>query len=355
LILPESCKPTPNPDLENGMNISMPSATQRTMNRITLPLLLLACSVLGAWAVWKHIQCNHLEDRLAKMESEAASRAMRGLEPPKPGDRKVALKGKAGKQEVAGSDSGTDSGKTPGSQGTQDATGDMVAGIAKMMANPAMREMMRSQTRVAIGRVYQDLFDLLELKEPRRSSFEKLLHQKTYLALEAGLGLMDGPKTAEDRKAATAEVKAKFTEVDGQIKELLGKEDYGTLTRYEDSILERQQLKAFDTMLTSKDMRLDESTEGRLMDVMHKEREKFPFASRYMDLTNPDISRFTAENMARFSDEYARLNESIAKQAAGFLPSEQLELFRDSQEQQKNTINMQLGVAAKMFSEAGGK
>jgi len=325
------------------------------MNRITLPLLLLACSALGAWAVWKHIQCSRLEDRLAKMESEATSRAMRGLEQSKPGDGGAIHKGKAGAQEAAGTDGETDSGKTSGSQSTQDATGEMAAGIAKMMANPAMREMMRSQTRTAIGRVYQDLFDLLELKEPRRSSFEKLLHQKTYLALEAGLEMSDGPRTAEDWKAATAEVKAKFTELDGQIKELLGKEDYETSTRYEDSILERQQLKAFDTMLTSKDMRLDESAEARLMDVMYKEREKFPFASRYMDLTNPDISRFTAENMARFSDEYARLNESIAKQAASLLPAEQLEVFRDSQEQQKNTINMQLGVAARMFSGGGDK
>src|SRR6188768_3001748 len=105
------------------MNISMPSATQRTMNRITLPLLLLACSALGAWAVWKHIQCTGLEDRLAKLESEAASRAMRGLEPSKPGDGGAILKGTAGAQEAPGSDGGTDSGKTPGSRDTQDATG----------------------------------------------------------------------------------------------------------------------------------------------------------------------------------------------------------------------------------------
>src|SRR5436190_2339396 len=111
------------------MPVSMPSARQRTMNRITLPLLLLACSALGTWAVWKHIQCTRLEDRLAKMESEAASRAMRGLEPSKPGEGGAILQRKAGKQEVAGSDSGTDSGRTPG---TQDATGDMVTGIAKM-------------------------------------------------------------------------------------------------------------------------------------------------------------------------------------------------------------------------------
>lgn len=337
------------------MNIPTSSATPRTVNRITFLWLLVACSALGTWAVWKHIQCYRLEDRIAKLESEAASPAMRGLEQSKPGDGGAILKGKAGAGKAAGTVGETDSGKTPGSQGTQDAAGEMAAGIAKMMANPAMREMMRSQTGVAIGRVYRDLYDLLDLKEPQRSKLEKLLHQKTYLALEAGLGLMDGHKTAEDLKAATAEVKAKFTELDGQIKDLLGKEDYGTLTRYEGSILERQQLKAFETMLTSRDIRLDESTETRLMDVMYKEREKFPFAGSFMDLTNPDISRFTAGNMARFSEEYARLNESIAKQAAGFLPSEQLEIFRESQEQQKNTINMQLGVAARMFSEAGGK
>jgi len=326
------------------------------MNRITFPLLLVACSAL-AWAVWEHIQRTRLEDRLTELESDATSRAVRGPgEQSKPGDRRVVLKGSVGTQEVAGTDGVTDPGKASGaSQSTQDAVGEMAAGFAKMMANPKMRDMMKSQFRMGFDLVYRDLYDLLDLKEPQRTKLEKLIKEKGSVGLEAGLDLMDGTKTAEDRKAAAAEVKAKIAELDGQIKDLLGKEDYEKVTRYEDSTLEREQLTAFGTMLTSKDMRLGESTEATLMDVMYKEREKFPFVSSYLDHRNPDISRFTAENSARFSNEYAQLNESIAKQAAGLLPAEQLGVFRESQEQQMNAINMQLGVAVRMFSGGGDK
>ena len=91
------------------------------------------------------------------------------------------------------------------------------------------------------------------------------------------------------------------------------------------------------------------------MDVMYREREKLPFVSSYMGHLNPDILCFTVENSARFSSEYAQLNESTAKQAASLLPAEQLDVFRESQEHQMNAINMQLGVAARMFGGAGGK
>jgi hypothetical protein len=327
---------------------------QRTMNRVTLPLLMLACSALGAWAVSKHIQCSRLEDRLAKMESEAA-RAVRGLEPSKSGGGGAILKGTAGSQEAPGGSGETGTGRAPDLQSTRDATREMAAGFAKMMANPKMRDMLKSQFRTGIDLVYRDLHDLLDLKEPQRSKLEKLINEKASVDLETGLALMDGNRTAEDLKAATAEIKSKIAGLDGQIKALLEKEDYEKLTRYEDSSMERMQLKKFDTLLRAKDMRLDESTEAKLMDVMYREKGNFPFAGRFVDYRNPDISRFTAENTARFSDEYARLNESVAKQAAGLLTAEQLGIFRQSQEQQLNQINMQLGVAVRMFSGGGDK
>jgi hypothetical protein len=105
-------------------------------------------------------------------------------------------------------------------------------------------------------------------------------------------------------------------------------------------------------MLTSKELAMDEGTEAKLMDVMYQEREKFPFASSYVDQRNPDIGRFTAENSARFNEEYGQLNERIVSRAAGILTAPQLEVFRQSQEQQMNMVKMQMEMGARMF---GGK
>lgn len=176
------------------------------MNRITLPLLLVACSAL-AWAVWEHIQRTHLEDRLTKVESEASSRAERGPEQSKLGESRVVLKKSVGAQEVTGTNGETESGKTSGPPSTQAAVGELAEGFAKMMSNPKMRDMMKSQFRMGIDLVYRDLYDLLDLKEPQRSKFEKLINERASIGLEAGLDLMDGNNTAEERNAAAAEVK----------------------------------------------------------------------------------------------------------------------------------------------------
>jgi hypothetical protein len=325
------------------------------MNRITLALTV-ACLAFGGWAVWEHIQRTNLEDKLAEVESEGNARAIRGVAGrANAADEAKSQKGKTGSQDPAGSEK-EGIGRTGGAAGdTKDPAGEMAAGFAKMMTNPKMRDMMKAQARMGIEMVYRDLYDLLDLKEPQRSKLEKLINEKATVGLEAGFEMLDGNKTAEDRKAAAAEVKSKVAELDQQIKDMLGKEDYENVNRYEDSTMERLQLKAFDGMLSSKNIPLDEPTEARLMDVMFKERERFPFASSYLDQRNADLTRFTPDNTARFNDEFAQMNDSIAKKAAGLLSEEQLGIFRQSQEQQTNMINMRLGMVAKMFGGDGAK
>ena len=81
------------------------------VNRIALPLLLVACSALGAWAVWEHIQRTRFEDRVTELESEAASRVMREPgEQSKPGDGRAVRKRRVGPHEVAGTAGAHESG-----------------------------------------------------------------------------------------------------------------------------------------------------------------------------------------------------------------------------------------------------
>ncbi len=222
-------------------------------------------------------------------------------------------------------------------------------GMAAMFKDPKMRDMMKVQARREVDMMYRDLFELLNLPEPQRTQFEKLINEKATAGMEVAFALMGGDKTPEEREAAAAAVKKLMTESEAKIKDLLGKEDYARVKSYEDSQLERQQIKAFSTSLATKDLNLDEATEAKLMDVMYQEREKFPFASSYVDQQNPDITRFTPENSERFNDEYTSLNESIASRAAGILSPQQLEVFRESQTQQVNMIKMHMEMGAKMF------
>jgi hypothetical protein len=222
-----------------------------------------------------------------------------------------------------------------------------------MFSDPKMRDVMKSQARMGIDMMYRDLYDLLDLPEPQRSQFEKLINEKATAGMEAAFAMMGGDKSPEERKAAAEEVKKLVDETDTKIKDLLGQEDYDKVKRYEDSQMERMQLKTFTGMLTSKDLSLDEATESKLMDAMFQERTKFPFASDYIDQQNPDISRFTPENTERFNEEYTQLNDRIAKRAESILSPQQFEVFRESQTQQVNMIKMQMEMGARMFGGGG--
>ncbi len=315
------------------------------MNRLTLPLLVV-CLGLAAFSTWSQLERSRLAERVAELEQDSENQVTRVSAERKRFTDQVAKLEKETKElkSVAAQPDKSTAATKPADPGKE-----MMDGMAKMMSDPKMRDVMKTQARMGVDMIYRDLFDLLNLQEPQRTQFEKLIMEKATAGMEAAFAMMGADKTPEERKAAAAAVKKLMEESEAKIKDLLGKEDYAKVQRYEDSQLERMQLKTFSGNLASKDLNMDEATEAKLMDVMYQEREKFPFASNYVDQQNPDITRFTEENSARFNDEYTKLNESIANRAAGILSAPQLEVFRESQTQQVNMIKMQMEMGARMF------
>ncbi len=318
-----------------------------TMNRLTLPLLVVSLALAGL-STWLFMERGRQAGRVTELEAAAAGYVTRVATLEAAAASKAVMVEAARKQagEVASMKKQADA-KDPGQP--VDPAKAAMEGMAKMMSDPKMRDVMKSQARMGVDMMYRDLFDLLNLPEPQRTQFEKLIGQKATAGMEAAFGMMGSEKTAEQRKTAAAEVKRIMEESDAKMKELLGKEDYDKVLRYEDSQMERMQLNSFNGMLTAKDLSMDEGTEAKLMDVMFEERKKFPFAENYLDQQNPDITRFSDANTDRFNDEYGQLNSNITNRAAGILTPPQLDIFRQSQEQQRNMIQMQMEMGTKMF------
>ena len=315
------------------------------MNRHTLPLLVV-CLGLAALSTWLQLDRSRMISRIAELEEAAEVQTTRLATDRKKLTEQVAKLEKETKELKAAA---PDKALAAGGGKPVDSGKAAMEGMAKMFNDPKMRDMMKTQARMGVDMMYRDLFELLNLPEPQRSQFEKLIMEKATAGMEAAFAMMSGDKTPEERKQAAAEVKKLMEESEAKIKELLGAEEYAKVKRYEDSQLERMQLKTFSGNLAAKDLNMDEATEAKLMDVMYQERNKFPFASNYVDQQNPDISRFTAENSERFNEEYGSLNQSIATRAADILTPQQLEVFRESQMQQMNMIKMQMEMGAKMF------
>jgi hypothetical protein len=316
------------------------------MNRLTVPLLVV-CVALAGWAVWERLENSRLTNRLAALEDQAGKRQA-------PGDKESVLAAalsktgaKPGSSAAAkeSSDAGAASAQ-PGEEGKS-----MADGFAKMMRDPKMREAMKAQASMGIDMMYRDLFDLLDLPEPKRSEFEKLIREKTTAGMEIGFAMMGEKKTPEEMKAVSEDLQAKTKAMDDKILELLGQEDFDKMRRYEDSTNERMQLRTFSSMLASKGLDMDEATETKLMDAMYDERKNFPFASDFGNQQNTDMTRFTPENINRFGEEYSQFSQGVVKRAEGILTAPQLEVFRQSQEQMATMTKMHIEMAGKMFGE----
>jgi hypothetical protein len=174
------------------------------MNRLTVPLLVV-CVALAGWAVWERVENSRLTARVAALEDQAGKRQA-------PGDKESVLAaalsktgGKPGSSAAAkeSPDAGAATAQ-PGEEGKS-----MADGFAKMMRDPKMREAMKAQASMGIDMMYRDLFDLLDLPEPKRSEFEKLIREKTTAGMEIGFAMMGEKKTPEEMKAVSEDLQAK--------------------------------------------------------------------------------------------------------------------------------------------------
>lgn len=316
------------------------------MNRATL-LLLFGMIAFAGWGSWEHLERRKTEAQLATLQAERESPAGRK---PVVVAQTEPQKGSAQPAEEKNPPS-EEAGAEKANKEENSAQNAMAEGVAKAMKDPAMREAMKAQARMGISMVYRDLFDLLNLQEPKRSQFEALINEKATVGMELGFELMAGGKTPEERQKLIDEITSRTKDADKKIRELLTPEEFSQMERYEKSTPERMQLDSLRGMLAGTDAPLDEATEGKLMDMMYQEREKAAFVSDFASQQNMDMTRFTPDNMKRFSEDSAALNEQISKRAAGILKAEQMEIFRKSQEQQAAMMKMQMDMAAKIFAE----
>src|SRR5687768_17567943 len=171
-------------------------------------LLLLAVSGLGGWACWEHSERVRLEreltsvsgerDRFAvtardttgiKLRMEMKEDGPRGLSdlgiPLEDGDKKKPDK------------------PTLKAPGDKDTAGDS-PNMAKMLKDPAMKELMRAQAGAQLELAYRDLFDLMGLDETKREAVLAVLKQRQVLQTDLGLSVFDATLPENERKAAAA-------------------------------------------------------------------------------------------------------------------------------------------------------
>ncbi|MES2466036.1 MAG: hypothetical protein V4675_01945 [Verrucomicrobiota bacterium] len=313
-------------------------------------LFLLAALGMGGWAVWEERKGAALQEKLASVSQERDVLRMTA-------NKKLALGSKTEVKQDGPEGLGPDHAKaleeeTKGKEKPAAGDENPMAGVAKMMKDPAMREMMKSQMRSQVDFMYRDLFDLLGLEAGKQEQLTKLLVERAGAGMDLGFSMMGGEKISdEERKKKTEALAAATAESDKALKALLG-DDYAKFDSFEKSQPERQQLNTLNGLLKDKGIALSEEAESKLMDTMFKERTNFKYDVDLSDQKTMDPGKFTAENLSRFQEQQAVLRGQILSKVEPILTPDQLEVFRKSQEQQAAMEKMGMEMAQKMM---GGK
>ena len=230
--------------------------------------------------------------------------------------------------------------------------GDMVQ---KMMKDPAMREMMRSQQESAIKMMYGGLFKQLNLTPAEKDKFMGILTDLQMKTVENAQGLFSNEPDAPDAKEKNQTIAELKKQADANIKELLGDERNEQFKDYQSNLGERMQIDQLQTRLQGENVPLQDQQAARLLDVMKLEKTSAPPPIPTDANENPANLKnlMTSENIDKQIQWMTDYNQRVLGRAAEFLTPEQLKSYREMQEQQAAMQQMGLKMAKEMFG--GGK
>jgi len=174
-------------------------------------------------------------------------------------------------------------------------TNNFFAGLAKMMKDPGMKEMVRAQQKVALDRQYGSLSKYLNLPPERLDALKELLSDRQMALVDSAMVMMSGGPDS-DRKQAVEDSKAIKADYDKKIQDLLGAQDYSVFQDYEKTMNERMSVEMFLNTLPATDT-LTDAQQDKLIAAMYQERQAMPLSSM-MNNQNQDPSQLTDERIA---------------------------------------------------------
>ena len=246
--------------------------------------------------------------------------------------------------------------KTSATNSTDDGTFGALGGgqgmgemFEKMMSDPAMKEMLRSQQKTMMKTMYGSLFKELNLPAEQQKKLTDLLLDGQMSSVEnmGDLFKSDGDARTNAINAVAEKQKA----AQAQIKALLGDEKYAQYEDYQKTLSDRTVLNQFQQQSAGTETALRDEQMQRLIALIKEERTRIP------PIIDDDPAR-TAENLQKvFNNELVDkqmqwqedLNKRVLARAGGLLTPEQLKEYAEFQESQYNMMKLGMKMAREMF------
>jgi hypothetical protein len=307
--------------------------------------LLIATVVLGSINVVQWIQFRYNAERLAQVEVRLAS----AEEAAAAADGKVASAEKRAKilTDILRDTSATAAERTQQVNQLEESLA-TAQGPAGMLKDPEMRDLIKSQQSVfitsMIQKQYEPLIQQIHLTRDQADKLEDLLKKKTLTDSEIGASMID--PAADDAKRADAyrRITAEKEGYDGQIKELLGDDNYRAFQDFEKTVPDRTVVEQFRDQIAGRPTALSGEQERLLIQAMSEERTSF----RYTASSSNDQNR--TEQMAR---DQRQLDDQILARTRQFLNPEQVAAFEQFQKAQADMRINLMKMTAKMMPRKG--
>jgi hypothetical protein len=312
---------------------------------IWIVALLVVVAVLAAVVVNQNLQLARMEEQPRAAVAVNRSKVPPGptlvKAPPKPLPETSPVESEAAPAPVP-----TPNAQAKTSTGT---ASNMFSGLADMMKNPQMKEMVRAQQKMMVNQQYGSLSKYLNMSADQLDALKNLLAERQMAMVDSSLSMMSGSEA--NRKQAAEDTKAIKADYDQKIKDLLGPQDYQTFQDYEKTVNERMQVQMFKGTLPA-DAALTDQQEYDLIIAMSEESNAMPKSS-LMNNQNPDPSQLTEDRIAELSKQMEQLQQAYANRAAAILTPAQLEQFTKWQQQMSAMQAAGLKMAAQMFGNKG--
>jgi hypothetical protein len=229
--------------------------------------------------------------------------------------------------------------------------------IAQMFKTPEMRDLIKNQQKIALSGLvdknYGDFFSSLGLTSEKSAALKDLILKKSLIGAQMGVSLM-GDIDSEKRQELIKQSKVDTDEVDKQIKEFLGQENYPQFETYEKTIPDRMMVNMFKEQQASGAGALSPEQESRLLQALGDERQNFKFSTDFSDrskLSADPTSFFTDEKISKFQEESAQLQDRYVARANNILAPEQLEPFQKFLVGQREMQSAGMKMAMQLFGQ----
>jgi len=227
--------------------------------------------------------------------------------------------------------------------------------MVEMFKSPAGKEMMRASMRaegLAVARSYAKLFADLHLTPEQTASMKDLMINRTMATADMLTAAISGQADPAQLQAQAVQAKAEQTAIDGQIKQLLGDDNYTQYQAYGNTLSERMVVTQVAAQLADSPRAVGADQEQQLFDAMVEERQNFKFTS---DLSDPSklkgdlASYYTDDNKQRYLQELEQLSQRYLARAQSILSPDQLAAFQSSLASQQAKQAASVTVVSEFF------